>query len=729
MAPVKPVAESDDLLSAIRGTKAWNASAIRVYYGNTPDWRLIEPILTYLDSRAFIVPWTAPYQNELKRALDAYEPLTGINFVPTSRASTATFRLFNVEQLNDGKNAYFGAMNFPGDDLFKDNNVSYHSTGLLYNGAMSHGAQTGAGGFRSLTQLHEIGHGLGLAHPHQEGNGSTVGLGEYREVKVGGQKIKIYFLDSNLYTVMSYNTTMGRVTNADDHNVPERSYGHPVSPMALDIAALKQMYPESQHHAGDSVYRLLDPRTVPLKISPNDVRIGEAYYCIYDTSGNDTIVYDGASRTIINLNDATLTQSTLDVELQPILRDIESAAFSSGRDIPAELNQVKVPTGTLLHRPLNLESELSHNLSAGGYFSRIFNYSREQKRGDAVAGGFSIANETVIENATGGSERDILIGNEFANELKGRGGYDFLFGGNGNDTLDGGGGPNYLYGGGGDDVLLSNPLVPDRLFGGPGNDKLQGIGAAIGRWFYGGDGNDTLIAGSDSDRLYGGMGRDVLDARGAIDQDGGVVLDGGPGMDLIFSSSRTDRFGGDMIYSFGVLDNIVDNSSRDHDNLWINNILTEFSTPFIEGLFVMGAGNVNIRLSAPHIGSVSVEDTTARSTNLISMYSSSLQQCRLGPGTDTVRFFPIDYRGIPTSQPGVTEMHISNINWNRDKIDLRAFSIDRDDGPTGRHLGLFNGAVPSQYFRIVDYVNGNEIDSWTFRAAGFGTMDSTDFII
>jgi serralysin len=70
-----------------------------------------------------------------------------------------------------------------------------------------------------------------------------------------------------------------------------------------------------------------------------------------------------------------------------------------------------------------------------------------------IAGGFTIANSVVIENATGGDKNDILIGNSAANELQGGGGKDVLKGNGGNDILRGGAKKDVLSGGKGDDTL------------------------------------------------------------------------------------------------------------------------------------------------------------------------------------------------------------------------------------------------------------------------------------
>ena len=67
----------------------------------------------------------------------------------------------------------------------------------------------------------------------------------------------------------------------------------------------------------------------------------------------------------------------------------------------------------------------------------------------------AIANNTFIENATGGSGNDTLTGNLLNNVLKGKGGNDALFGGGGDDRLNGGAGSDTIDGGdGSNDVAV-----------------------------------------------------------------------------------------------------------------------------------------------------------------------------------------------------------------------------------------------------------------------------------
>ena len=109
-----------------------------------------------------------------------------------------------------------------------------------------------------------------------------------------------------------------------------------------------------------------------------------------------------------------------------------------------------------------------------------------------------------------------------------------LQGGEGNDTLLGGPNTDDLDGGDGDD-LLEGYAGTDYLDGGPGDDTMRG-----------GDDGDYLYAGGSSgqpgaagrDRLEGGAGDDILsdeDGNGTTPDIGPDVLDGGEGNDSLYS--------------------------------------------------------------------------------------------------------------------------------------------------------------------------------------------------
>ena len=234
------------------------------------------------------------------------------------------------------------------------------------------------GGYGFVTVLHEIGHGIGLAHPHDGGSegDATIFPGVNDPFDTGDLG-----LNQGIWTVMSYN---------DGWDVmPGNSfaYGWEGTPMAFDIAALQEMYGANMSfHTGNNVYRL-----------PGANGAGAFWACIWDAGGIDTIsAANLGGNCVINLNDAPL-----------------------------------------------------EGPNAGGFVSWL----------NGIRGGFTIANDVIIENAIGGKGNDSIAGNEFANDLRGGLGMDTLDGGVGNDTVNGGVGADSLTGGGGDDVYFLDSML------------------------------------------------------------------------------------------------------------------------------------------------------------------------------------------------------------------------------------------------------------------------------
>ena len=147
------------------------------------------------------------------------------------------------------------------------------------------------GGLGFEIAVHEIGHLLGLAHPHDGGfaadatlfPGVTTAFGDYGD----------YDLNQSIWTVMSYNEGWETQFGAP----PALTYGYAATPMALDIAVIQAIYGANTTYAsGNNTYVL-----------PAINAAGTYWSCIWDTGGTDTITNAGASNSCtINLNAAPL---------------------------------------------------------------------------------------------------------------------------------------------------------------------------------------------------------------------------------------------------------------------------------------------------------------------------------------------------------------------------------------------------------------------------------------
>jgi len=145
------------------------------------------------------------------------------------------------------------------------------------------------GSYGFVTVIHELGHGMGLAHPHDGGDHSDAT--RFPGV-TGPWTTGTYGLNQGIWTTMSYN---------DGWNVapsPSSSYGYQRTLMALDVAALQALYGANMTtRTGDDTYSL-----------PGTNVIGTGWTCLWDAGGTDTISNAGSSLACtINLNEAALT--------------------------------------------------------------------------------------------------------------------------------------------------------------------------------------------------------------------------------------------------------------------------------------------------------------------------------------------------------------------------------------------------------------------------------------
>lgn len=141
------------------------------------------------------------------------------------------------------------------------------------------------GGVAFSTIVHELGHGLGLKHPHPDSFDPKAFPGVTNDSSTGDNE-----LNDGLWTIMSYNNSY-RNAYPFSHN-----WGWEMGPMAFDIAAVQAIYgPNMTTATGDDVYRL-----------PDMNQSGTGFRAIWDAGGIDTIVYDGSRRATIDLRAATL---------------------------------------------------------------------------------------------------------------------------------------------------------------------------------------------------------------------------------------------------------------------------------------------------------------------------------------------------------------------------------------------------------------------------------------
>ncbi|MGE0748254.1 MAG: M10 family metallopeptidase [Rhodospirillales bacterium] len=452
--------------------------------------------------------------------------------------------------------AVFPAVHSAGGDVWFSHNAAYDD--------MSPGSY----GF--VTLLHEIGHALGLAHPHDTG---------------GISGILDTALDWQGNTVMSYRSFVGANAGyTQDHFA--------TSPSLLDITAIQYLYGANlSFNADDTVYSWATG--------------AQLLQTIWDGAGKDTIDWSNqASAAEIDLGagawsrlgPAYVADGRTGITESRTLRiaenvTIENAFGGGGDDVIAGNGAANFLAGNAGND--RLSGGDGNDTLAGGSGS------------DTLTGGdgddtyvVTTGVAVIVETAGGGHDRIVsayggalpdnvedmevasggavyVTGNALDNRIAGGGGSDVLsggagndtlIGGAGNDTLDGGEGTDRLEGGNGDDVYVlglggdgiveladqgtdtvrtdGSFTLPDHVenliiagtsgAAGTGNALANLIVAGIGDdVLSGGGGDDTILGGDGDDAIAGGDGADLLDGGTGAD-----LLDGGAGDDTLMLSSE-----------------------------------------------------------------------------------------------------------------------------------------------------------------------------------------------
>jgi Ca2+-binding RTX toxin-like protein len=345
--------------------------------------------------------------------------------------------------------------------------------------------------------MHELGHSLGLSHPHTSySNGQATISSDYANtVGLGFQQLGFNIGDASdmykeYFTIMSYDD---QVSLRPGSSV----IWHAHTPMILDVIALQQAYGEGDGTTG----------------AGNDtIPVGTAGYRTYfDKGGVDTI--DMSSYT-------------------------EGAYLNMGVTIAGATHLVGVAMNA---------HDAAHTILDGGdpahlrWFYGEFENARGSAWGDLIVG-------SALSNSVSGMDgNDVLLGEAGDDSLSGGAGNDDMAGGAGNDVFDWDGsergGNDTMSGGVGDDVYVLDSVFDivvenasegvDTVFTGSNftlGTYVENLGTFSGQqigvrlegngWtnrITGGAGHDTLIGNDGDDTLTGEGGSDSIEGGAGLD--------------------------------------------------------------------------------------------------------------------------------------------------------------------------------------------------------------------
>lgn len=447
--------------------------------------------------------WNSYEQGQFAIAMAEIEAVSNLRFQQVNSASAADLVLINDRNEIDS----LGYFNPPGTS----------NAGVGVFGAddwdRNPGGNLEQGGFGYVTILHEFLHGLGFAHPHDDGGTSSI----LPMVNGPFGDPGAYGMNQGLYTIMAYNS--GYISGPVGTAAPESGdYGYEGTPMALDIALLQQKYGSNDTIAGgDDSYAL-----------PDGNRGGTMWQAIWDTGGEDSLTYGGTRAAVLDLRAATLQDETGGAGFVSAASGIaggftiaagvviEHASGGSGEDLI---------TGNDANNALSGNG--GHDTMTGGKGDDTLSGAAGHDDLHGNAGADQMTGGEGDDTLRGGKGEDTMQAGDGHDQLRGQSNADLLQGGSGHDNIKGGGGNDTLSGDAGDDYLKGGTRK-DLVIGGEGADTL--LGNSFNDTLQGGAGNDRLVAGGDDDMLEGGSGNDYLKGGGGADA---FVFDSGHGQDRI----------------------------------------------------------------------------------------------------------------------------------------------------------------------------------------------------
>lgn len=212
--------------------------------------------------------WTETEKAAAFAAFGYWQKVANISFeVTTIRAQAEIIQTLNTSTEN------LGVADLPGGT--PPSSIQYSTAGTSFD-------TINLGGDTFETLVHEIGHSIGLSHPHD----GVVFPGVTGEQSSGDGGH-----NQQIWTVMSY------VVGYNQEPTTTQQYGTSFTPMAFDIAAAQFLYGAKAAEVGDNTYLL-----------PLANQTGTGWSSIWDTGGIDTISGAAATTALtINLNEAPLT--------------------------------------------------------------------------------------------------------------------------------------------------------------------------------------------------------------------------------------------------------------------------------------------------------------------------------------------------------------------------------------------------------------------------------------
>ena len=551
----KLVNPSSDLYASLNHNPLKNVGIeLGAFIAGVQDEKPVEVLISFVDDPTLpgsqqlatsvgpITPWTSNLKSAYLEAFKRWEEVANIRFTEVEQGNSTNIEYYILYQNSTTLGSHQGILE-PAPGLPQTswiNSKDYSAT-----------TPTNPGSSFIETAIHEIGHGIGLAHPHDRGlddkNPSPIfpglnpngGLGD----RFGVFGYGLFGLNHNPYTIMSYNRGLTFDQEYNFLTPPNDTAGHVASPMALDIMAAQLKYGYNTNtKTGDDVYKLTGDSN------------GLSYWgSIWDAGGIDTIdASDANYNSVINLRAAPMNAWRPQSQEMSEQYNWEALGVTDAKTVQAlqviidTLNGPGSLLGTsykfanlapsIINVPNRIKEQVSNgkwsNQSFGEYFfetintpdvNSLVNSVKEIVNGFGLIGDFLTKSDLSVRELAASidvEQKSILqesaanVAGYVSQVLTNQGGFTIAAG----VEIENATGSAF------DDSIIGN-FLSNVLHGELGNDFIQGL-----------QGNDTVYGGLGDDIIDGGIGSDFM--AGGLGQNRYISSADGSGDAIVVTSAR-----------------------------------------------------------------------------------------------------------------------------------------------------------------------------------------------
>ena len=377
--------------SAITGQYVFDLTQIsnfNVYFWTSTDNVSLNPCIEFFLTDPTIIAdnWSEYQRTQCVKALDTFTSFTG-----TTSTVINNYTNCDIVCVLFPSNYFIGACYGPyyikEQPIFVDGKVVY-----FINSNYLSGNNLDEGSYMYEAMIHEWGHGFGLAHPHDNGFGSTILPGVLPTEPFNYQSIGGYIQNNIFNTIMSYNDTQFFLP--ENNIIFTNDWGYPETIMPLDALALRWMY---------NVEQVPAPYISAYGVQLINEGVNDIYHSKMIVGRNQTITFGSNCADIaFYLSNQYFTFNNLNNLRIDYIRNLQNITSFYTKDIDATISVLNLENewASIFIENRALTTNLTINLISASIYQELFLYIMDSEAKYSITGNIVIRHKATGKKIT-----------------------------------------------------------------------------------------------------------------------------------------------------------------------------------------------------------------------------------------------------------------------------------------------------------------------------------------